>query len=324
MIGSKHKPYVKRPKQAYQTTFKRSLKRPRKFTKKKGTTKRTRRKRVITAPITDEELDSNVKLQSTYMGVTSKYHMPYVGYTVNPRRRRRQHRREITRGAWKTARMKGDFNFFAVVSGFLCKRDALQFEWSWNRGKMAKPSKLKPADGPLYKATWEDVLIRKDGADVVIEEKEGDGNDDDDNENKNDDNEDNDEDKEEDADDDENDDDEGDTGEEEEDENDDDQETKEECKYMPTFAEVGNVIEKKSLLTCIPTKKLLKRVFAVLSSHQWTSKAISTNDPRRTSRPHNLTIHWYRNPRLFGVDPQLIQTAVPVHHIFYVKQSLKK
>ncbi len=53
----------------------------------------------------------------------------YVGATVNPDRRLRQHNKEIVGGARATA---GDhWTRVCLVSGFPDERAALQFEWTW-------------------------------------------------------------------------------------------------------------------------------------------------------------------------------------------------
>jgi len=55
----------------------------------------------------------------------------YVGMSSNPERRIRQHNREITGGAKKTA--FGDWKRVAQVTGFPDKRAALQFEYMWHK-----------------------------------------------------------------------------------------------------------------------------------------------------------------------------------------------
>ena len=68
----------------------------------------------------------------------------YVGATVDPDRRLRQHNKEIVGGARATgARVAGGETWRRVclVSGFPDERAALQFEWMWkhlSRGQKAK------------------------------------------------------------------------------------------------------------------------------------------------------------------------------------------
>jgi predicted GIY-YIG superfamily endonuclease len=57
----------------------------------------------------------------------------YIGYTVNLARRIRQHKGEIKGGAKYTRQFRGNLSLVVYVTGFLSKRDALQFEWRWKK-----------------------------------------------------------------------------------------------------------------------------------------------------------------------------------------------
>lgn len=55
----------------------------------------------------------------------------YIGYTVNPLRRLRQHNGELLHGARRTSRRGRPWSLVCCVSGFVEDRAALKFEWCW-------------------------------------------------------------------------------------------------------------------------------------------------------------------------------------------------
>lgn len=61
----------------------------------------------------------------------------YIGFSINPLHRIRQHNGEILGGAKKTLKLR-PWDIVCVITGFTSKTYALQFEWAWQHTSKSK------------------------------------------------------------------------------------------------------------------------------------------------------------------------------------------
>lgn len=81
---------------------------------------------------------------------TAKSKATYVGFTVNPYRRLRQHNGDIQNGAFRTCRFR-PWIHIAIVAGFPNKITALQFEWQWQHPHLSRITSKKAKEQNINK-----------------------------------------------------------------------------------------------------------------------------------------------------------------------------
>lgn len=91
---------------------------------------------------TDSKAESRSRksaFQACYLLVSTdkrKRGRSYIGYTVDPQRRERQHNGELVAGARKSRRLR-PAEMAIVVHGFPSKREAMRFEWAWQHPRLS-------------------------------------------------------------------------------------------------------------------------------------------------------------------------------------------
>ena len=84
-----------------------------------------------------DELEDQESLEKPWfvylLATTSAPSRTYVGATVDPDRRLRQHNGQLKGGARATSRVPGGWYRVCYIKGFESKREALRFEWWWKR-----------------------------------------------------------------------------------------------------------------------------------------------------------------------------------------------
>jgi len=84
----------------------------------------------VLCPLMRQKNEMCKKMQQFYVYwiQSSSRNMTYIGATVDPRKRLRQHNMEITGGARRTFK-KGPWSYYCVISGFREWKECLQYEF---------------------------------------------------------------------------------------------------------------------------------------------------------------------------------------------------
>lgn len=116
------------------------------------------------AQTTQETLTSNQQHDITHVRFFACYLLrsrphpsrSYVGFTVDPARRIRQHNGDVSAGGAHRTTKNRPWDMLALVHGFISSTQAMQFEWAWqnpHKTKALKLHALRPKAIPLRKQT---------------------------------------------------------------------------------------------------------------------------------------------------------------------------
>lgn len=85
-----------------------------------------------------------------YMLFSTVNNRTYIGMTVDPNRRLRQHNGELVGGAKATSTHR-PWSFYCIIKGFVTLHDALSFEWNFKHPDRKKriPTKYKGINGRI-------------------------------------------------------------------------------------------------------------------------------------------------------------------------------
>jgi structure-specific endonuclease subunit SLX1 len=89
----------------------------------------------------------------------------YVGATVDPNRRLRQHNGALKGGARATSRVPGGWYRVCYLKGFESKREALRFEWWWKRRSVklqGNPLEKRQAAMEAMMGEWPGLEVEMD------------------------------------------------------------------------------------------------------------------------------------------------------------------
>lgn len=111
---------------------------------------------IIQATVCDDNDDSVYTNGTCYLLRPANHrrypNATYIGFTVNPARRLRQHNGELVQGAKRT-RGKRPWEMVLLISGFECRQHARQLEWHWQH-----PTRSTKLRWPRYPGTFDEKM----------------------------------------------------------------------------------------------------------------------------------------------------------------------